>query len=446
MGFWVVSGFYLPPVFPMKFPRVLSCLGLFFLYPYVGSGVEPVSGGEWPQFRGPRGDGVAESKNLPVEFGEGNGVRWKTALEGKAWSSPVVWGSQVWLTNATADGHKLSVVRLNRETGAVELQKVLFEVENPQFCHEFNSYASPTPILEDGRLYASFGSPGTACLDTKTGTVLWERRDLECNHFRGAGSSPVIHGNLLLMNFDGSDFQYVVALDKQTGKTVWKTARSCDYRDLNAEGKPTGEGDFRKAFGTPQVAVVQGVEMVLSAGAKAHYAYELATGRELWRYEHGNHSTSARPLVHGELGLFTSGYGKSQLHAVKLTSRGLLDDSALTYRVQKGIPIKPSLLLVDGLIYLVEDGGFAACLDAADGKEIWRQRVEGAYSASPVYAGGRIYLCGEKGVVTVLKAGREFEKLAENRFEDGFLASPAVAGDALFLRSRSHVYRVDGGK
>jgi outer membrane protein assembly factor BamB len=186
--------------------------------------------------------------------------------------------------------------------------------------------------------------------------------------------------------------------------------------------------------------------MVLSAGAKAHYAYELATGRELWRYEHGNHSTSARPLVYGELGLFTSGYGKSQLHAVKLTSRGLLDDSALSYRVQKGIPIKPSLLLVDGLIYLVEDGGFAACLDAADGKEIWRQRVEGAYSASPVYAGGRIYLCGEKGVVTVLKAGREFVKLAENRFEDGFLASPAVAGDALFLRSRSHVYRVDGGK
>jgi outer membrane protein assembly factor BamB len=431
----------------MKFPSLLSCLGIFFSQGFYAGGAESLpgrqSGGEWPQYRGPSGDGRAEAKNLPVEFGETKGVRWKTPVEGKAWSSPVIWGNQVWLTNATSDGRKLSVVCLNRETGAVELQKMLFEVENPQFCHEFNSYASPTPVLEQGRLYASFGAPGTACVDTRNGDVLWERRDLECNHFRGAGSSPVIRGNLLLMNFDGSDFQYVVALDKQTGKDVWRTARSCDFKDLNAEGKPTGEGDFRKAFGTPHVAVVQGVEMVLSAGAKAHYAYELATGRELWRYEHGNHSTSARPLVQGEIGLFTSGYGKSQLHAVKLTSRGLLDDSALSYRVQKGIPIKPSLLLVDGLIYLVEDGGFAACLDAGDGHELWRQRVEGAYSASPVHAGGRIYLCGEKGVVTVLQAGREFVKLAENRFDEGFLASPAVAGEALFLRSRTHLYRIE---
>src|SRR3954470_23542858 len=172
----------------------------------------------WPQYRGPAGDGRSDATGLPVKFGEGEHVKWKTAIHGRGWSSPVIWGSQVWLTTATEDGTELSVVELDKETGKILLDKVLFHVATPQFAHKFNSYASPTPVIEEGRIYVSFGSPGTACLDTKTGAVLWQRTDLECNHFRGAGSSPIVWQDLLIMNFDGSDYQYIIALDKKTGK------------------------------------------------------------------------------------------------------------------------------------------------------------------------------------------------------------------------------------
>jgi len=190
----------------------------------------------WPQFRGPNGDGHSDSNGLPLNWSETENVKWKAAIHGKGWSSPVVWGDQVWLTTATEDGHELFVVCVDRDSGNILRDQKIFEVEKPQFCHAFNSYASPTPVIEEGRVYVSFGSPGTACLDTKTGKVLWERHDFICNHYRGAGSSPILYGDLLIINFDGSDHQFVVALDKQTGKTVWRRERSIDFKDLDARG------------------------------------------------------------------------------------------------------------------------------------------------------------------------------------------------------------------
>ena len=168
----------------------------------------------------------------------------------------MVHGRQVWLTTATADGRRLYAVCLDRDTGRVVADLKLFDVEHPQYAHSFNSYASPTPVIEDGRVYVTFGSAGTACLDTKSFKVVWARRDIECNHFRGAGSSPVLFRDLLIMNFDGSDRQFVIALDKRTGRTVWRTNRSIDFRDLDVAGKPAAEGDMRKAFATPHVALI----------------------------------------------------------------------------------------------------------------------------------------------------------------------------------------------
>jgi len=162
---------------------------------------------------------------LAVSWGEEENVRWKTAIHGKGWASPVIWGDQVWLATATEDGRELSVVAVDRATGAVIRDLKLFEVEAPQFCHRFNSYASPTPVIEQGRIYVTFGSPGIACVDTRTGRVLWERRDFECNHYRGAGASPIVYRDLLILPFDGSDRQYIVALDKATGRKVWLTER-----------------------------------------------------------------------------------------------------------------------------------------------------------------------------------------------------------------------------
>src|SRR5215213_6048512 len=239
----------------------------------------------WPQFRGPTGQGISDATGLPSTWSETENVVWKTAIHGKSHSSPVVWGDQVWLTTATENGQALSVLCVDRTNGRVLRDMKLFDVALPQYAHPFNSYASPTPVIEEGRVYVTFGSPGTACLDTKTGKVLWERTDLECNHFRGAGSSPIVWKDLLIMNFDGSDFQYLIALDKTTGKTVWKTNRSVDYQDLEPNGKPKADGDFRKAFATPHVAEIDGRPVLFSSGAKAHYAYDPATGKEFWRVE-----------------------------------------------------------------------------------------------------------------------------------------------------------------
>src|SRR3954463_13503270 len=256
------------------------------------------AGQNWPQFRGPDGDGLSDAKDLPLTWTEEKNVKWKTPIHGKAWSSPVIWGSQVWLTTATADGKELSVLCVDRESGKILRDQKLFDVEKPQFCIPFNSYASPTPVIEEGRIYVTFGSPGTACLDTKTGKVLWQRTDLICNHYRGAGSSPIRWGNLLIMNFDGSDLQYIIALDTETGKTVWKTNRSVDYKDLDDKGNVKMEGDMRKAFATPQVATIAGKPVLFSSGAKAHYAYEPATGKEIWRFEEpAQHSASTRPVI-----------------------------------------------------------------------------------------------------------------------------------------------------
>ncbi len=408
------------------------------------SGTALHAGQNWPQFRGPTGDGHTDAKELPVTFGEGQRVKWKTALHGKAWSSPVVWGNQIWLTTATETGDALSVMCVNKETGAIERDEVLFRVAEPQFCHKFNSYASPTPVIEDGRVYVTFGSPGTACLDTKTGKVLWQRTDFVCNHFRGAGSSPILHGDLLVMSFDGSDFQFIVALDKKTGRTVWKTDRSIDFKDLDANGKPSADGDFRKAFSTPHVIQQDGRAVVLSSGAKGHYAYDVATGAELWRVEEREqHSASTRPVVAHGMVFFQTGFGKGQLLAVKLGGKGVLPGSDIVWREKKNIPNKPSILEHDGLLFMADDAGIASCLDAKTGALLWRERVLGSQSASPLLADGKIYFLAEHGIVTVVKAGRTFEKLAENKFESGFMASPAVSGKALFLRTKTHLYRVE---
>jgi outer membrane protein assembly factor BamB len=398
----------------------------------------------WPQFRGPDGTGHSDARGLPLEWSETRNVVWKTAIHDRGWSSPVVYGKQIWLTSATKDGRELYVLCIDRDTGKIVLDRKLFDVAQPQFAHAFNTHASPTPAIEEGRVYITFGSAGTAAIDTKSFKVLWERRDIECNHFRGAGSSPVLFRNLLLMNFDGSDQQFVMALDKTTGKTVWKTKRSIDFQDLDKDGKPAAEGDLRKAFSTPQVEQINGRWEMISLGAKAAYSYDPLTGKELWRVEErGQHSASTRPVIGLGMIFFPTGFSAGQLLAVRTGGNGLITDTHVAWRVKRGVPNKPSILLVDGLIYMIGDTGIASCIDAKTGEQVWQQRIGGEYSASPVYADGRLWFFSEDGRTIVLKPGRVFEKLGENRLDDGFLASPAIAGKAFYLRTRTHLYRIE---
>lgn len=410
----------------------------------------------WPQFRGPKGNGSTDADKLPLTWSETNHVKWKTAIHGRSWSSPVIWGKQVWVTSATEDGLKLYAICVDRDSGKIIHDLKLFEVAKQTDIRKYNTYASPTPVIEDGRLYVTFGSPATACLDTKTGKVLWSRRDLECNHFRGPGSSPILYENLLIMNFDGSDHQFIIALDKTTGATVWRKNRSIDYQDLDPSGKPQADGDFRKSFGTPHVAMVGGRPMLLSQGAKAAYGYEPRSGEELWRVEERtSHSAGCRPFAAGGLVYLTTGFSKGQLLCIQPGTNGEVIDANATesnaptrlkvvWKSKRNVPRKPSLILYDDLLFGIEDdGGMVSCYEADTGKEVWRERVGGNHSSSPLLADGHIYFFAEDGKCTVIDAGKEFKKLAENPLKGVFKASPAVSGNALFLRTETHLYRIE---
>lgn len=399
----------------------------------------------WPQFRGPDGMGHSNATGLPVTWSETQNIKWKTAIHGKGWSSPVIWGSQIWMTTATEDAKQLFFICVDRDTGKILRDTKVFDVETPQYIIQLNSPASPTPVIEEGRVYITFGAPGTACLDTKTGKVLWQRRDLECNHFRGAASSPILFGNLFILNFDGSDFQYVVALDKNTGKTVWKTKRSVDFKDLDKDGKPNREGDMRKGFSTPLVASFGSAPPILiDPGSKAFYAYDPLTGKEIWRTEeHKNHSVAVRPSVANGLIYAATGMGKASVWAIRPGGHGVVTDTHVVWKAPRNVPTMPSPIVVGDLLFMVSDNGIITCLDAKTGEAVWQQKIGGEFSASPVSAEGRIYFFDREGKITVIQAGREFKQLAANQLDEGFMASPAVSGKALFLRTKTHLYRVE---
>jgi len=409
-----------------------------------------VRGGEnWTSYRGPTDHGHADATRMPLNWSEQENVVWKTKVPGKAWSSPVIWGDRIYLTNAPDHGSNLSVIFVDKNTGEVVYDERLHRVDLPQYCHPFNSYASPSPVVEEGRVYVSFGSPYNACLDSNTGEVIWERTDFVCNHFRGAGSSPLIYEDLLILHFDGSDFQFVVALDKQTGKTVWKTARTVDFQDLDADtGTPRADGDLRKAFSTPVIADVGGQPMLISLGSMALYAYDPETGEELWRADAiGSHSGACRPVPGHGLIFAPMGAG-AFLWAMRPDGSGNVTDSHVEWTYRGAVPRRASLLLVDDLLFMVHDGGVAACVDATTGEENWKHRLGSNFSASPIFANGMIFFFDQDGKSTVIEAARKYKILAENKLDDGCLASPAVSNNALYVRTRSHLYRIqsDGAK
>lgn len=401
----------------------------------------------WPQFRGPRCDGTADAPaatgaasapaaGLPLTWSEQQNVVWKTPIAGRGWSSPVVWGKQVWLTTATPDGKEMSVLCLDRDGGQVVHDVTLFQNDQPQPINGVNSYASPTPAVEEGRVYVHFGTYGTACLDTRTAKIVWVRRDMTCRHEAGPGSSPLLAGDRLYLPVDGMDVQYVVALDKATGKTVWKTPRSADFSGLPE--------DRRKAFSTPMLIDVDGKPQLVSTGAAEAVAYQPDTGKEIWKVRYpGGYSNVSRPVLAGGVVVLNGGFESFPVVAVRPTGSGDVTATHVAWQFPRGGPGKTSPLVVDGLLYMLQDGGLLSCLEPASGQEVWHQRLGGGYSASPMLADGRIYICDERSTTLVLAPGREFKQLAANKLHSGCMASPAVAGKAIFLRTKTHVYRLE---
>ena len=390
-----------------------------------------ISAEDWNQFRGATGNGKTLAE-LPVEFSESDGVAWKVPLPGKAWSSPVIWKKQIWVTNALPDGHKLWALCFDLETGKKIHDILVFDVAEPQFCIAKNSYASPTPVIEEGRIFVSFGAHGNACIDTATGKTIWERRDLQCNHHRAPASSPIPYGDLYILHFDGFDKQYVVALDKKTGKTRWTHQRAFDFR--------TDNGDRKKAYGTPAVITHKGLTQLIAPAAVATESLDPLTGKLLWTVYTGGMNASARPLYGHGLVFITNGMGR--MSAVRPEGKGELPEKNVAWASRRGVPKKSSLVLDGKLLFMVSDLGVASCVDAETGKAHWTERLGGNYAASPILAGGRIYFFNEDGDIPVIEAGKKFKLLARNKLADGFMASPAISGSSLILRTKSNLYRI----
>lgn len=413
----------------------------------------------WPQWRGAEGQGHAETAHdLPIAWNEAENVAWKTPLAGRGWSSPVLDERHVWLTTAvetSADeaekaarlagsknnqpvevAHSVTMraLAVDRVSGRIVHDIELFTIERPQPIHKLNSFASPSPVLAAGRLYCHFGDYGTACVDTEKAAVAWVSRDLRLDHMNGPGSTPVLWRDRLVIHCDGSDVQYVAALDAATGQVAWKTPRS---------GTLNENPDLKKAYGTPLVLAVAGRDVVVSPGADWVYGYDPADGTELWRLAYGTlgFSIVPRPVAARGLVFMSTSFTKPEVLAVRPGGAGA--EPEIVWRQARGAPSMPSPLVVGDELYVVSDKGVATCLDVGTGAVVWSERLGGNFSSSPLYADGRIYVGNRDGATFVIAPGRQFELLATNQLDGQIFATPAAVGRALFLRTDHALYRLE---
>ena len=391
---------------------------------------------DWPQFRGPDGQGIADATGLPASWSETENVAWKVPVSGLAWSSPAVVDGRIYLTTADPGGSEqeqsLRALCLDAASGETVWEQELFQQRGEVEIHKKNSHASPTPLIEDGRVYVHFGPHGTACLTTD-GNVVWKTQELTYGPRHGTGASPAVADDLLIIPCDGWDVQYVVGLEKATGHIRWKTPR-----DTN----PTK--GF--SFATPLIVEAAGQRQAICPASEAVFAYEPATGKEIWRVRYGDgYSLIPRPLFAHGLVYVCTGYNTPLLLAIDPTGRGDVTDSHVKWSTKFAVPHSASPLIVGDELYMVADRGVAVCLDVRTGEQHWQQRVGEAFSASPVFADGKIYFQDEYGHATVIQPGTEYRELARNTFADGArtFASYAVADGALFVRSETHLYRIE---
>jgi outer membrane protein assembly factor BamB len=384
---------------------------------------------DWPQFRGPTGQGHSAERGLPLEWSESHNVMWKVPVGGLGWSSPAVAGGRVWLTSAMERQFPVSLraIALDAETGREILNVEVFTVEPNPLLNPKNSYASPTPIIEADRVYVHFGPYGTAALSA-SGRILWKVR-LPHNPEHGNGGSPVLYGDLLIVNCDGIDEAYIAALDKKTGQIRWKTPRR----------QPIGH-----AYSTPLLIRTGSRQQLISVGAFRVTSYEPQTGKEIWRAEYTEgYSNVPRPVYGHGLVFITTGLQHPSLLAIRPEGQGDVTRTHVQWKLDRGVPVTPSPLLVGDEIYLLSDLGILTCLDAKTGRVHWQERLAGNFSSSPVFADGRIYFMNELGVTTVIAPGKTFRRLATNSLEDAWtLGSMAVSGGTIFIRSADHVYRI----
>ncbi len=395
---------------------------------------------DWIQFRGPGGAGRAHVQSAPRNWSDDENdernIAWRTPIAGLGWSSPSVRDGRVWLTTALVKEGSLRAVCLDAKTGRELVNVEVFHKDNLGRVHRKNSQASPSAYLEKDRLYVNFGAHGVACL-SQQGEILW-RQVLEYKHAHGPGGSAVVFEDLLILNCDGSDVQYVAALNKHTGELVWKTPRA-----HTSQARINGEKSVPMAYTTPILVDVNGKTQLISAASDHIAGYDPRTGRELWWSSYDGYSNVASPVVGGGLVFVSSGYNNATFYAIRLGGSGDVSETHAVCTLKKSVPKDPSPLVLGDEIYLVDNRGVATCLDVQTGKKHWQKRLGGNFSASPLYAAGRIYFLNEEGKTTIIEPGAVFNKLAENEVAGRTLASITPQEGALLLRTDTHLLRIE---
>jgi outer membrane protein assembly factor BamB len=397
--------------------------------------VAPLLAAEWYQFRGPLGNGEAGSARLPVRWDQTAGVVWRREIAGKGWSSPVISNGRIYVTTAVAQGNNgdqsLRAVCLEAATGQVVWDVEVFHQDGSRAprIHPKNSHASPTPLVDGEQVFVHFGHMGTACLDARTGRRLWAQQSLRYQPVHGNGGSPLLVDSLLIFCIDGADVQQVVALERHSGAIAWRTPRHAQAK------KPF-------SFCTPTLISVQGRWQVICPGSNVVMALDPASGKEIWRVRYDGYSVVPRPVYAHGLVYLSSGYDVAVLYAIRPDGRGDVTNTHVVWVARKGIPRNASPLVVGEHLYLAADDGLISCLNAKTGQLLWSERAGHAFSASPIHAAGRLYFFDEDGTTIVIKPGDSYEELARNRLPERILASPAVDGDALIVRTEKALYRI----
>ena len=389
----------------------------------------------WRQFHGSDQGHVVSTESLPVVWSEDENIVWKQSIPGDGWSSPIVDGNDVWVTTAMEDERSLRAICLNADTGEIRLNIEVFKPEKLVEKHDRNGHATPTPVVDDERVYVHFGRYGTAALRRSDGEIIWTNQETKINHQWGPGSSPVLYEGLLVFNCDGMEQRYVVALDGQTGDMRWKSERSEQI---------TKGGHYRKAFSTPLVVSVNNETMILTAGANQATTLDPETGKEHWSINFYGYAGVATPVAADGRAFVTSGYGDGTLMAIQLDDSKEHKSGELLWKIRKGAPIISSPIIVGTELYMVSDSGILSCLNAATGEVHWRERLAGNFAASLTYGDGKLYLHNDQGVTTVVEPSTQsFKELASNQLDSNIQASPAAVNGAMYLRTQKSLYRIE---
>jgi outer membrane protein assembly factor BamB len=395
----------------------------------------------WPRFLGPNGNNLSEASGLPLEWQEkkGKGLKWKIALPGQGWSTPVVGGGRIYCTTALENGKSLHALCLSLTDGSTIWDAEVLKVEEPPPKHDRNSYASPTPLLEGDRLYVTFGAMGTACVSTEDGSKIWENRELKWDQQNGAGGSVSGYKDLLLIPCDGADVQFEAALSKKDGKIVWKSERSADpiLKQRSA--------DMRKAYGTPVVLEVGGEPTSFTMGAQRLYALNPLTGEERWFINYApGFSNVPTPVTDGKKLYISTGFQKPELWAIKLEpAKGDATETHVVWKQKKGAPLESTPVVYKDRLFMVNSTGIATCLKTEDGSIVWQERIGPDFAATPLVADGRVYFFDTWGKAYVVEASDTFKLIATNKLEAGCMASPVPVGKALLVRTKTHLYRIE---